>query len=149
MTQIKATQAIRNAIESERASARFYEILAQRTPYPVAQTFLREMAATELRHGLEIVGLAKLLWGDAVPAHPDRDVSMVETLPNWGGAEAVTLPEGIAIAIASEQGAAAYYGALAAQLPAPAKDLFLRLARTEDEHAKSLLAYTDGALQEQ
>jgi rubrerythrin len=147
MTRIKATQAIRNAIESEVASARFYDLLAERTPYPAARAFLREMVATELSHAAEIEGIGRLLWGDVVPEHPDRDVSMVETLPNWSGAEAVTFTEGIAIAIAAEQNAAICYGALAAELPSPAKNVFLRLARTEEQHAASLIAYRDGPVQ--
>jgi rubrerythrin len=149
MTRIKATQAIRNAIESEVASARFYEMLAERTPYPAARAFLRQMVATELSHAAEIEGIGRLLLGDAVPQHADRDVSMVETLPDWSGAEAVTLSEGIVLAIAAEQGAAICYSALAAQLPSPAKDVFLRLARTEEQHAASLIAFRDGPYQKQ
>lgn len=140
MTRIKASQAIRNAIESEIASARFYDLLAERTPFPAARAFLREMVATELSHAADIEGIGRLLLGDSVPPQPDRDVSMVETLPAWGGAEAVTLSEGIAIAITAEQGAAICYSALAAQLPSPAKNVFLRLARTEEQHATSLIA---------
>jgi rubrerythrin len=145
MSQIRASQAIRNAIESERASARFYEMLAERTPFPAARAFLREMVATELLHATEIERIGKLMWGEELPDRHDRDVSMVETLPSWGGAEAVTLTEAIAVAIASEQGAALYYTALAEQIPAPAKALFQRLARTEEEHAESLVGYRDTA----
>jgi rubrerythrin len=149
MTRIKASQAIRNAVESERASARFYEMLADRTPYPAARAFLRQMVAIELSHGAEIEGIGRLLWGDAVPEDADRDVSMVETLPDWSGAEAVTLSEGIVLAIAAEQGAAVCYSALAAQLPSPAKNVFLRLARTEEQHAASLIAYRDRPFEKQ
>jgi rubrerythrin len=148
MTSIKASQAIRNAIESECASARFYDLLAERTPFPEARSFLRDMVAAELRHGAEIEGLGNLFEDERLPVYPDRDVSMVETAPGWGGAASLTFADAITIAVAAEQNAAIYYSALANQLPAPARDVFLRIARVEEQHAATLIAYRDGPLRE-
>jgi rubrerythrin len=145
MAQIKISQALRNAIESECASARFYALLAERTPFADARTFLRGMVAAELDHGTKIEGLAKLFGDDRLPEYPDRDVSIVETAPDWSGVDSVTFAQAIAIAIAAEHNAASYYGALAEQLPAPARDAFLGLALAEQDHAATLLAYRDGA----
>jgi len=143
MTQTTASQAIRNAIESERESARFYQSLAERTPLPAARSFLREMAGIELVHAAEIERIGKALFGDSLPDQADSDVSMVEALPEWKDAETLKLPESVQMAIAAEHGAALYYSALAEQLPEPARDVFLRLARTEEAHAASLVEHRD------
>jgi rubrerythrin len=147
MTEIKASQAIRNAIESECASARFYDMLAARTPFPDARAFLRQMVAAELRHGTEVEALARLFADEQFPEYPDRDVSMVETAPDWGDARSVTFDRAIAIAIAAEHSAARHYAELANQLPAPARDAFHGLARAEEQHAATLVAYRDRAFQ--
>jgi len=139
MTTVKVAQAIRNAIEAELASARFYALLADSTDEPESRAFLARLSAQELRHASEIEQAGTELVG-SLPDYADSDVAVVETLPAWRFVDDMTLGQALEVALAAEHSAALFYEALANQLAEPVRSLFHEMASTELDHANDLEA---------
>jgi len=68
----------------------------------------------------------------------NMDVTMVETLPEWRYVEGISLREAFEVARAAERQAALYYDALSDLFDGRAKELFLALAKAEEEHDLTL-----------
>ena len=131
-------QAIRNAVEAELQSARFYTLLAESTDDPGSRRFLEEMADQERRHAADIERMGTELAGGSLAEQADAEVAMIETLPEWRWVDGVTLAQAVQIAIAAEDQAALYYDALADHLDEPARGFFRDLSSQEERHGVSL-----------
>jgi rubrerythrin len=137
---MKPAQAIRNAVEAELAAAGFYERLAAATREPDAKLFLEQMVLTELEHARRIEEAGLRVLGGPLADRADGDVSTVETLPDWRYLDGIAIEQALEIALSAERQASLYYDALADCFDGAIRELFLELARTEDEHAETLLA---------
>lgn len=133
-------QAIRNAIEAERAAARFYDALVGKADGAEARAFLRAMAEAERGHADELVRMAERLAAGELPARADTDVHGIETVPCWPDASGIDLAEAIELAIDAEQSASLYYDALADCSQGEVAQFFRRLVALEDGHAETLRA---------
>lgn len=135
-------QAIRNAIEIERAAGRFYLQLLGMTKDPATRGFLQEMAAQEEDHAKRLEALAAKIEAGELPASPDDQVHGVETAPGWTCSDEVMLDlrNALTIAIEAENSAALYYDAMADSAEGEVKKFFLDLVDTENGHARMLTA---------
>jgi len=138
MQKLNAAQALRNAIEAEKAAERFYRLLAESTEDPEARIFLFAMADSENAHANSIETSARTIFHGPLPQSADFDVSVVESLPDWRFADNTTLAQAVQIAKGAEVQASLYYDALADCFEGPMKDFFTDLALTEENHAKQL-----------
>ncbi len=128
-------QALRNAIEVERAAARFYEQLRDQTAAPQAHAFLSRMIEVELAHAARIEHLASTAAAE-LPAFADPFAARVETAPGWEWVKDMDLGEALNAALESETSAALYYEALADTLTGSAQQVFTELAAEEIQHAE-------------
>ena len=135
-------QAIRNAIEIERAAGRFYLRLLDKAGDPATRGFLQDMAAQEEDHAQRLEGLAAKLAAGELPASPDDQVHGVETAPGWACSDDVLLDlrNALTIAIEAENSAALYYDAMADAAAGAVAQFFRDLVETENGHARQLTA---------
>jgi rubrerythrin len=131
-------QAIRNAVEAERGSYRFYTFIAENTTDAEARKFLKEMAEQEKMHAEAVENLGKKLAGGQLPVSADDNVEVVETAPGWKFVEDISMAEALAIAREAEQSAILYYETLADCFPEPLKDFFAQIAKSEEDHLKTI-----------
>lgn len=135
---ISLSQAIRNAVEAERGSYRFYIFVAENTTDKEARGFLKEMAEQEKMHADAVENLGKKLAGGQLPVRAEDNVEVVETAPGWKFVEDISLAEALHIAREAEQSAILYYETLADFFPEPLKDFFAQIARTEEDHLRTI-----------
>jgi rubrerythrin len=135
---ITPNQAIRNAIEAERAASRFYRFLSENTEDPESRRFLSELAESELGHAAAIEKEGCRIVDGPLASRADSPVELVESLPEWKNAENITLAEAIEVAHAAELQACMYYDAFADQIGGVTGEFFRGLAKTEEEHARRL-----------
>ena len=141
MPTISLEQALRNAIEAEDASHRFYTLLAECTEDDEVRTFLRQMASDEAAHKARIEQLATEATDRPLPNIPDDNVELVETRAEWSESTRLELDEAVRMAIEAEEFAALYYDAIASSCgDDKLREVFLTLAATEERHAERLRA---------
>lgn len=133
-------QAIRNAIEVERAAARFYARLADQADSAEVRAFFGEMVAQEQAHEHEIATLAERVHRGELPVDADAEVALVETAPGWAGATVPAIEDAVGLAIEAENQAALYYDAMAEFLSGDGAAFFHALSSAELEHARRLAA---------
>jgi rubrerythrin len=132
-------QALRNAIEIERAAARFYQKLLDRAADAETRAFLKEMATQEEAHAQSLESIAEKLEAGDVPGSPDDRIEGVEAAPGWAGAEEdLELQQALSIAIEAENSAALYYDAMADHATGKLNEFFRTLSETELDHARRL-----------
>ncbi len=131
-------QAVRNAVESERASAKFYRALAALDLPAEVRVFFEEMAVQEDHHAAAIQKEGQRLVGDDLPKDADANVGAVETAPDWLVVETISAAQALQIALENEQKASLYYDAIADHCPEPEARFFRMLSETEEEHARKL-----------
>jgi rubrerythrin len=136
-------QAVRNAVEVERAGARFYSMLAEKTEDEKARAFFEKLARDEVVHAEELGRQGEELGDQFEAALPEACVKMVESAPGWEQAEEITPEQAFQIALEAENHAALYYDSLADFARGEVKEFFLRLAKMEEAHAEVLRARRD------
>ncbi len=126
-------QAFRDAIESERAAARFYQRLHDRTTDPQAQRFLSGMAEEEERH---VRILEEMADGRALtlPDGTSPLVEVIETAPAWNDVEDISIEAALEVAREAETQAYLYYDALADSVSGTLAEFFRGMAGTEEQH---------------
>jgi len=133
-------QALRNAIEVEKAAEEFYTRLAAATHDQEARGFLENIAFQEREHAGSIEDLAARLGAGELPIKPDFNVEVVETSPDWQYHDNISIDEALLVALDNENSAAMYYDALASSCDGDVRELFETLTRTEEEHARRIEA---------
>ena len=131
-------QAMRNAIEAERAAARFYDRLVGKASDDATRRFFEEMAQQERDHASAIEEMANRVGTGELPTRADTAVSTVETAPAWADADAIDLDDALTLALDAENGAALYYDALSDFCELGVKAFFEKMMRVEEEHARKL-----------
>jgi rubrerythrin len=131
-------QAVKNAIETERAAARFYEIMQGFTDDEVIREFLKKMQEQEQTHAEEIARIGAVLEAGELPA--GGDTRLFETLraPEWAATENMTLGEALEVALEAERRATAYYSVLSQVTSGGAGEFFSMMERVEAEHVEAL-----------
>ncbi len=135
---ISIGQAMRNAIEAERAAARFYDRLVGRAGDAEGKKFFQEMADQERDHADAIAEMAGKIGSDELPTRADTRVDMVETVPGWAEVDNITIDQALELALDAENGAALYYDALADFCEPGAKAFFARMVAAEEAHATQI-----------
>lgn len=140
MPTISLGQALRNAIESEKAANSFYSLLAESTADREATSFLESMAKEEALHAKQIEELAKKTLPDITIANlPDDNTELVETMPGWADTDDIDVAHALQVALDAENYAALYYDTLADSFePGPSQELFRTISKTEEKHAENL-----------
>jgi len=140
MADMELSQAVRNAVEVERAASRFYQSLLPKAADTKARAFLEAMMAEEDHHAANIEAMGKRLLSGELPDTPaGLNCHLVETAPEWARVEEITLREALEIALEAEIHAELYYDAVADSVgKGPVSEFFSSLARDEKEHAKRL-----------
>jgi rubrerythrin len=137
MTSITLAQAIRDAVASERAAARFYQQLHDRTTSLQAQRFLKGMADEEARHAaiLEVMAERRDI---ALPEGESPLVEVVETAPAWKDVEDISIEDALEIAREAETQACLYYDALADGVDGELAAFFRGMSNTEKQHIETV-----------
>ncbi len=139
MTTLQLGQALRNAIEAEKAAKRFYELLAESTEDADAKSFLEKMAREENRHAKQLEEYVSKAVELTIPDLPDENVEAVETMREWAYVDDISYENALAIALEAELHAALYYSTIADCMePGTGRALFETIARTEEKHAANL-----------
>lgn len=136
-------QAIRNAVEAERAAQRFYLDLVPKADNAEVRDFFQLMADQEEEHAQAIETIGKRIADGELPANAAGNVAGVETVPGWRQAERITIDEAIDLAISAEQGAALYYDAIADYFQGEGERFFRDLSESEQKHADLLVEMRD------
>jgi rubrerythrin len=131
-------QAIRNAIEVERAAARFYTGLVPKATDDRTRQFLEQMAAEEQHHAEEIARMGARLGTQELPERPDHNIATVETSPGWDEAESIDLLQALSLALDAENHAALYYDAVADSCGGELQAFLRELSEQELQHARRL-----------
>lgn len=135
---ISIPQAIRNAVASEEAAAKFYRALAALDVDSGVKAFLEEMALQEDHHARAIEEAGKRLVGGDLPQYADMVVDRVEAAPEWKIVDTLTFAQALQLARENEYNACMYYDSVADACPEPVASFFRDLSRTEEEHAHKL-----------
>jgi rubrerythrin len=125
MPRLTLGQALKNAMEGERAASRLYAMLATRVKEAEARTFLEDMSAQEAQPNTSVGEVTKLL-----PPVPLESLGFVEA---------------VGLAIEAESQAHALYGAMAAQTRGMVSRFFTRMATAELQHAEQLQNLLDAS----
>lgn len=136
-------QAIRNAIEIERAAARFYAQLVDKAADDKTRDFLQDMCQQEEAHARVIQEMGDKINGGDLPAHPDDRIQGVETAPDWTYAESIELVQALNLAIEAENNASLYYDAMADSTQGEVAQFFRDLTITEEQHAQKLREFLE------
>jgi rubrerythrin len=131
-------QAIRNAVASEEAAAKFYRALAALDVDGKVRDFLEEMAQQEVGHARSIEEAGKRLVGGELPMYADMEIERVEAAPEWKIADTITFAQALQLARENEYNAAMYYDTVADACPEPEASFFRQLAHVEEDHAHKL-----------
>jgi rubrerythrin len=141
MSTITLEQAIRDAIEVERAAAQFYEVLGKNTDDPEAVAFLAKMVEEEHAHERAIADMGRKLTSGELPARASENCEVVESAPDWAYTEGLDYRQALEVALEAEHHAAMFYDAVADGFSEPkVRQFFLGLARTEEQHVMALEA---------
>ncbi len=143
MAKSTLEQAIRNAIEVERAAERFYRLLADSTTDDEAVQFLLKIAVQEMEHAKTIEEYGKKLTDSALPERPDDNVEVVETSPDWAYVDDMSLKEAMQVALENEQSAEMYYDALADSTEGDTAKFFKDIANLEAQHVSTVQKLID------
>jgi rubrerythrin len=144
MSDLSLGQVIRNAIEAERAAARFYATLASGSDEAEAVAFLQQMVEEEDAHARAIAELGTKLDAGELPAEADASCALVETAPAWRDAEGIGIDAALEVALEAEVHAALFYDAVADQVPpGPLREFFQTIARTEEGHVRRVQKQID------
>ena len=146
METVTLGQAIRNAIVIEKGAKKFYDRLALNSVDPEVQAFFENMADQEKEHVDWITDIASKLDAGELPQRPNSKVHGVECAPGWSDVEDIQLTEAVSLALEAENSAALYYDAMSDMTEGAARDLFVKLAKIEEQHALALVAFRDKQL---
>jgi rubrerythrin len=138
MATITLGQAMRNAIEAERAAERFYRTLADGTGDARARTFLLDMARQEHDHVVLLEDVGGRMAAGEMPARADANVELIETAHGWARAQGIGLDQALVLAIEAENSAVLYYDALGGSCSGPAREFFESLTEHEEQHVQRL-----------
>lgn len=131
-------QALRNAIETERAAARFYSGLLPKAADEQTREFFQKMVKDEEAHAEAIERMGQRLGSKELPERPDHNIALVESCPGWGEVESIDLTQALTVAIEAENHAALFYDALADSVSGELALFFKDLTEMEIAHAKRL-----------
>ncbi|MBW2730979.1 MAG: ferritin family protein [Deltaproteobacteria bacterium] len=132
-------QAIRNAVEAERAAQRFYLDLVPKAANKEARELFQLMAEQEEEHAQSIERLGQRVARQELPANANDNIAGVETMPGWRHADQITIEEALDLAISAEHSAALYYDAIADYFTGEAQRFFQDLSTCEEKHANLLV----------
>jgi rubrerythrin len=133
-------QTIRNAIETERAAARFYNGLLPKAADERAREFFAKMVKDEEAHAEAIERMGRRLGAQELPERPDHNIALVESCPGWSEAESIDLAQALTLAIEAENHAALFYDAVADSVSGELATFFKDLTEMELGHARRLSA---------
>ena len=131
-------QVVRNMIEAERASARFYKTMALRANHLKVRAFFLGMVDVEELHAGQIESMSQSIDSDPVAEHANIPVDTVETPPSWTPSFDVDLRGALAIALDCERRAGRFYRMVAGYLLDDHAAFVREMADTEDDHARSI-----------
>ena len=138
MVAISLDQAVKNAIESERSAARFYQLLSENTNDAEAKALLLDLSRQETEHAERISAAGDMLKIKTLPRVSDDFVALVETSPDWAFVDGISLRDALVMALENEEHAALFYSAAADFFEGKTSLFFERLAHMETLHAQIL-----------
>ena len=127
-------QAIRNAVEIERAAAGFYRRLLGGTRRQDAREFLTDLAAEEDAHARAVSAMAERVAHGELPSAADHSVEAVESAPGWAWKENISIRQAMQVALEAEEHAQLYYETLSQATEGVLQEFFAGLARAEAGH---------------
>lgn len=136
---MKIEQAIRNAVEAEKAASRFYARLVHLARDDHTRAFLRAMSEQEQHHAEQVERLGRDLHSGPLPVQADSPIETVETAPAWDQAEQMDLARALDLALEAENHAALYYDAMSDFFQGTTAEFFRSLAKKELGHARGLI----------
>ena len=138
MSILSLGQAVRNALEAERAAESFYRLLAQSTSDADARKFLLKMANLEKAHAATIEQMGIELRAGKLPAKADDNVELIETAPDWAYRDDMELNEAMELALENERHAALYYEAFADVTHDAVQAFFVEIVKDENRHVTAV-----------
>ena len=131
-------QAIKNAVEVERAGARFYQMLADKATDERARTFFQKLADDEVCHAEDLERQGRELGDQFDNVLSEACTRQVEQAPGWEHVEEITADQAFEIALEAENSAFLYYDSIADFATGEVKAFLERLAKVEEGHAATL-----------
>jgi rubrerythrin len=131
-------QAIRNAIEAEKAAEQFYLELAGVAREADTQAFLRRVAGEERAHAAGLERVARQLGEGELPDRADMPVAGIESAPGLAGARDLAFVDALTLALEAEDSAALFYDGLASSCTGEAAELFVVVRDQEERHAAQI-----------
>ena len=145
MAKISVAQAVRNCIEAERASARFYRLLEESTSDAEAKKLLGRMAQDETKHAEAIEKMASDLVEGELPLHADDGARLIEVAEGWQEIDDIDWASALEMAMEGETNAAMVYDAMADFFgEEKVKRFFRDLSETEEGHHAMLQKIREG-----
>jgi len=138
VASITVSQAIRNAIESEKSAGDFYRSLVPRARDPNTAQLLEAMSRDEEAHARQLVRLAESLAATPLPPAADDLAHLVESTPPLSSGAGVSFVKALYLALDAEHHAAHFYTVVADATSGGVSTLFNRLAAIERLHAEKL-----------
>jgi len=136
MAEISLLQAIRNAIEAERAAERFYRGMIEHGGDAETHSFIERVAAQERGHAEQIEAFVHRIDRGELPEFADGPVDVVESDTDWARVDELDLKAAVGLAIELEDKAKQYYEALAGTSSGELYAFFTTLVRVEEEHRR-------------
>ena len=138
MSPISLLQALRNAVEAERASAVFYRELIPLARDDKTTDLLDELARDEDAHAERLIELADSLVVDPLPAAATELAEIVEAPPPLSSRAGISYVKALYVALEAEHHATHFYDLVAEETSGEVSELFRTLAQFERRHAERL-----------
>jgi rubrerythrin len=137
---ITLAQAIRNAIEGEKAAEQFYLELAAASREEETRDLLRQIAGEEREHATSLELVGRQLVGGMLPARADMAVAGIEHAPALLGSRDLGYEQALQLAVEAEESAVLFYDGLASSCSGEVAAFFIRVRGMEEGHAERVRA---------
>lgn len=135
-------RALRDTLEVQSASARFFHELATQSKNPDTQKLLVDFSHVEQLLALQVESMVGRILPGPLPARADPRIAGIKTAPEWSRLPELTVEQAIAIALDCTRRAFHHHTDMAMKFDGRAGDYFLSLAQADEDRAKML----EGAL---
>lgn len=141
-------RALRDTLEVQSASARFFSELATHASNPDTQKLLFDFSHVEQLLTVQVDSMVGKLLPGALPAHADPRIAGIKTAPEWSSLPNLSVEQAIAVALDCTRRAFHHHTDMAMKFDGPAGDFFLSLAQADEDRAKMFEGALDRRLAE-
>jgi rubrerythrin len=141
-------RALRDTLELQSASARFFGDLARQASNPDTRKLLFDFARVEQLLVLQVDSMAEQFSATPLPPRCDPRIPGIKTAPEWSSVPSLSVEQAIAVALDCTRRAFHHHTAMAMKFDGPAGDVFLTLAQADEDRARMFESALDRRLAE-